>query len=299
MHKHKKQIRHVTAFGLALLVLCSSTIGFAATKTDSSKTDSKKATAPDISGQVTQSYNADPSVQIGMVVKFKDKDTTTVVPLNSENVSDLLGIVVPKDNAKIVLTPETITKQQVLVTNTGSFSVLVSTQNGPVKAGDYLTVSAIAGIAMKADDTQKSVLGKAKADFAGTSNVIGTVKLKDTTGKSKDVTIGRTQLDLKISSNPLYQKSADFVPGFAAKAAETISNKPVSVARIYLGMVLLTITAFVTAVLLYSGVRSGMIAVGRNPLSKKSIFRSLIQTVFAALIIFITGVLAVYLLLKL
>jgi len=50
---------------------------------------------------------------------------------------------------------------------------------------------------------------------------------------------------------------------------------------------------------MYSGIRSGMIAVGRNPLSKKSIIRSLIQTVIAGLIIFLAGVFAVYLLLKL
>jgi hypothetical protein len=51
--------------------------------------------------------------------------------------------------------------------------------------------------------------------------------------------------------------------------------------------------------MLYSGIRSGMIAVGRNPLSKKSIMRSLIETVIAGLIVFAVGIFAVYLLLKL
>ncbi|HVX24230.1 MAG TPA: hypothetical protein VG992_02710, partial [Candidatus Saccharimonadales bacterium] len=68
---------------------------------------------------------------------------------------------------------------------------------------------------------------------------------------------------------------------------------------IYLSLVVLLAITFIVANVMYSGIRSGMIAVGRNPLSKKSIIRSLIQTVIAGLTIFVAGVLAVYLLLKL
>ena len=78
-----------------------------------------------------------------------------------------------------------------------------------------------------------------------------------------------------------------------------MTDKKVSAARIYLGLAVLALTTVITGNLVYSGVRSGMISVGRNPLSKKSIIKSLIQTVIAGLIIFIVGVLAVYLLLKL
>lgn len=258
-----------------------------------------KALNPDISGAVTQSYNADGKVQIGMIVKLKDKEANTVVPLESKDVAEMLGIVVPANNAPIVLTPETITKQQVLVATTGNFPVLVTNQNGPIKTGDWLTISAISGVAMKADQDQTQVIGKATSGFTGTSNVVGNVKIKDTLGRESTVSIGRAQVDLRISHNPLYSQEADYVPGFLAKAANNVANKPVSVARIYLGMALLIITAFVTAVLLYSGIRSGMIAVGRNPLSKKSIMKSLFQTVIAGLIIFVAGVFAVYLLLKL
>lgn len=282
---------------LAVLVLPSPLI-FAADKPSTTKTSSSKPT-DQTSGRITQSYNADPKVQMGMIVALKEKDPTTVVPLPPSQVDRLLGIVVPPANAPIVLTPEKITEQQVLVATSGRHSILVSNQNGPIKVGDYLTISAISGIAMKAGQDQTQVVGQAAGTFSGTSNVISTVKLKDSKGQESTIAIGRTQLEINVSHNPLFQTSTDYVPGFLAKGAQTVSGKPVSVARIYTSMVILFVISVITGNVLYSGIRGGMIAIGRNPLSRKSIIRSLIETVIAGLIIFVSGVFAVYLLLKL
>ncbi len=271
----------------------------AANAKTTSKTTSQSKPQDQTSGRITQSYNADPAVQIGMIVALKEKDPSTVVPLPPSQVDRLLGIVVPQSNAPIVLTPEKISQQQVLVATSGRHSILVSNQNGPIKVGDYLTISSISGIAMKAGQDQTQVVGQAAGTFSGTSGVISTVKLKDSTGKESTVSIGRTQLEINVSHNPLFQTSTDYVPGFLAKGAQTVSGKPVSVARIYTSMAILFVISVITGNVLYSGIRGGMIAIGRNPLSRKSIFRSLIETVIAGLIIFVSGVFAVYLLLKL
>lgn len=259
----------------------------------------KPVKVPNITNAVTQSYNADAAVEIGMIVRLKEKDPTTVVPLDKDHIQDLFGIVVPQTRATIVLAPAIAKEQQVLVTTSGRSNVLVSDENGPIKVGNYLTLSAISGLAMKADETQASVIGKAAGNFTGSANVIGSVDLKDELGHKKAVAIGIVPLDIAISHNPLFQKSTDRVPSFLNKVATGVSNKPVSVARIYLSFTIFIITAIIASMVLISGVRSGMIAVGRNPLSKKSIIRSLIQTVVAGLIIFLAGVFAVYLLLKL
>jgi hypothetical protein len=248
---------------------------------------------------VTQSYNADASVETGMIVELKHNDPTTVIPLTVGDIQGMLGVVVPESNTTIVLTPSNPESQQVLVANTGHVAVLVSNQNGPIKVGDFITASAVAGVAMKADEGQDEVLGKAAGNFSGTSNVIGQVALKNTAGKVSTVSIGEIAADINISHNPLFQKTAQYVPSALAKAATAVADKPVTASKIYLCMAILIITAVVTSIMLYSGVKSGMIAVGRNPLSKKSIIKSLIQTVIAGLIIFILGILAVYLLLKL
>jgi hypothetical protein len=152
---------------------------------------------------------------------------------------------------------------------------------------------------MKASETQDQVIGKAAGNFTGTSNVIGTVKVKDTVNKESTVALGRINVDINITHNPLTQKTVDFVPAFLSGVAVSVAGKPVSVARIYLSTVILVVTMLLAGNMLHSGIRGGMIAVGRNPLSKKSIIKSLIQTVLAGLIVFVVGVFAVYLLLKL
>ncbi len=290
----------VTYGTLITLVLGSLVFGgtaLAATKTADKNT--QKDTPLNLSAAVPQSYTADPAVQIGMIVRQQDKNAGTVEPLKPIDFKYMLGIVIPSSNAAIVLSPEKIAKQQVLVATSGHYSVLVSNQSGAIKVGDFITISALPGIGMKAGDQDSQVVGRAAGAFSGTANVIGSVKLKDTIGHDITVSLGRIPIDMSISHNPLFQKSADYVPGFLAKAANTIANKPVSVARIYISMAVLFVISVLTGNMLYSGIRSGMIAVGRNPLSKKSIMKSLIQTVIAGLIVFIAGVFAVYLLLKL
>lgn len=50
---------------------------------------------------------------------------------------------------------------------------------------------------------------------------------------------------------------------------------------------------------LYAGIRNGVISIGRNPMSKKSIFRAIFEVILTAALILIIGLFAVYLLLKL
>lgn len=296
--------------GLAVVavigVLLSSTPVYAATtppkkstNSSSSTSSSKKTSVDNISDGVTTSYNAATTVEDGMLVRLASKSSNTVVPLTQGDDVAMLGVVVPTNNATIVLTPQNVSQQQVLVATSGHYDVLVSNQNGPINVGDYVTVSAIAGVGMKADTTEDEVLGKAAATFSGVTDVIGTIDIKGSDGTTSQVAIARIPVDLSIARNPLSTRQADYVPTFLSKVASTLANKPVSAARIYLSLAILIITGIVTGNMLYSGVKHGMVSIGRNPLSKKSIIKSLIETVIAGLIIFIVGVLAVYLLLKL
>jgi hypothetical protein len=268
-------------------------------KTTTTTSSSASSGSVNISQAVTQSYDASSAVQLGMIVQLMPKDPSTVEPLTESTISSMLGVVVAPNDATVTLTPQTSTKQQVFVATAGRYDVLVSDQNGPIRIGDPITISALAGIGMKADSTESIVLGKAAGSFSGGTSSLSTVNLKNSQGSSSKIAIGEIPIDLDIAHNPLASKDTDYVPSFLSKAASTVASKPVSAARIYLGILTLFVSAVVTGNLLYSGVKNGMQAIGRNPLSKKSIIRSLIQTVIAGLIIFIVGVFAVYLLLKL
>ncbi|HEY4964097.1 MAG TPA: hypothetical protein VIH90_05370 [Candidatus Saccharimonadales bacterium] len=251
------------------------------------------------SQSVTQSYNADSTVDIGMLVRLKPGVQNTVEALPMNRLTNLLGVAVQQNSSSFALTPQSVSKQQIFVATSGRVNVLVSDQNGPIITGDYVSISAINGVAMKADGGQSEIIGKAALPFTGNSNTLGTASITNTLGKSVQVSLGMIPVDLAIASNPLAIKSNDYVPSFLSKAATAIATKPVSAARIYISFTIILVASFLTASMIYSGVRSGMIAVGRNPLSKKSIIRSLTQTVIAGLIIFLGGIFGVYLLLKL
>jgi hypothetical protein len=217
------------------------------------------------------------------------------------DVSKILGVVVPYNDSALVLSSATTTgAQQVLVATAGRYDMLVSNQAGAIRAGDYITGSAVPGIGMKAGSTEVAVVGEAAGSFDGKNNVLGTIPLKSSTGGYVNVNVGSVPVDVRLASNPLYQKGTVInVPTFLAKAANSVANKNVNAVRIYLSMLVIFATILITGSMLYSGVRSDVISVGRNPLARKALSRSLLQIIFTGLIIFIIGVSVSYLILKL
>ena len=90
-----------------------------------------------------------------------------------------------------------------------------------------------------------------------------------------------------------------YVPGLFNRVASGVANKPVSAVRVYTALAMLAAIAFIVGSILYGSLRGGMVALGRNPLSKQALGRGLTQALITVMIIFVVGVFAVYLLLKL
>lgn len=246
---------------------------------------------------VTQSYNAGPSVLPSMLVENKSNDKNSVVALPSSDISKMLGVVIPQTSATIVLTPQNDSSQQVYVAPSGRYYVLVSNQQGNIKAGDYLEVSSIPGIAMLATSQDPLIIGRAVDSFSS-SKAIGNTVLQNPSGKAVTVAIGRTIVDLQLAPNPLYLKNSNSVLVFLTRAEYDVTNKAVSPIRTYLSGLIFLATIIISIVVLYSGTRSSIISVGRNPLAKQAISRSLARTVIAGILVFVFGILTVYLLLN-
>ena len=104
---------------------------------------------------------------------------------------------------------------------------------------------------------------------------------------------------IDIRRNPNDKSTKVNVPSFLERVGLAIAEKEISPVRIYLSMAITAICLIASLVVLYAGVRSGVISIGRNPMSKKSIFRALIETILTSVLILIIGLFAVYLLLKL
>jgi hypothetical protein len=248
---------------------------------------------------VTQSFDTDAGIQKGMIVRLDAKDKGKVDALTFAESKHMYGVVVAANDAALSLTSDTNSPQSYVATY-GTYDVLVSTQNGPISPNDFISISNIDGIGMKADEAELAIIGRAQNSFNGNSNVVSTTELSDQSGHKTKVSIGLVKVEIAVQNNPLHSAGLPSqLTQFLNKLGYAIGDRPVQPARLYLGILLLIITAVIAGVLLFSGVRNTMVSVGRNPLAKKAIFKSLIQVVLTALIVFIIGIFAVYLLLKL
>lgn len=248
---------------------------------------------PVFAQSVTRGYQSSQPVQRGMLVAVSLDDADRVEPLTYASLDRLKGVVVQKNDSPVTLSSD---DKKIFVASSGDFEVLVSDQNGPISKGDYITISALEGIGMKADDTQPVVVGRAATEFKGTNDSIGSTSIES----GSPYKFGRIQANISISRNPLLKvPEQNDIPKFLTSIGETVADKPVNPLRIYLALALFLATVGVVGFMLYGGVRSSLVAIGRNPLSKKTILRGLFQVVIVSLGIFIMGLFGVYLLLKL
>ena len=243
---------------------------------------------------ITSGYGTDERLQRGMVVGLVPDDATKVEALNVHELDRILGIVVDPNDSPITISGNV---EKVFVATIGRYEVLVSDEEGAISPGEYITVSSLDGIAMKATFEQSEIVGRAMEGFSSKEGVIGDSTLKDSNGKDRTLNLGRIEVDIGISKNPL-AKSAAVTPEWLGKIGQAISGKSLSPARLYISVGLLLIGSIIAIAILYSGIRNSMISIGRNPLSKKSILRGLLQVIFTSLIVFIISVVGVYLLLK-
>ena len=242
-------------------------------------------TAPVWADTIVQGFKASGVLQPGLIVSLSKNSSSTVQSTAGNDADHIYGVVIDPSQAVVTVQQQ---GQQVFVATTGSYPVLVSVQNGMIKPGDYISISSIAGIGAKATD-QSVVLGRALEGFDGKSNVI-------TTG-SDGQAIGRIIVTIVTGKNPLIKDNIA-IPAPLKRFGQAIAGKNVTALRVYAALLVFVITATVAISTLVVGIRSSIIAIGRNPLSKKSIMRSLMQVIIVSVLIFVAGTFGVYLLLK-
>lgn len=255
------------------------------------------ALAAEYGGGSVQGYGAEAPLEDGTIVELTGKDSKSVKV--ATELQNMFGVTVNRSQLPVTLSSGEF-QNEVFVAVSGTYDVLVSTQAGPIKVGDYVTLSSVNGVAMKAGTEEKTVLGRAVAAFDGKGVTLGTTTLKDTTGKpSTKVTLGSIPVSIDIRHNPNDKSTKAQLPEFLERVGRAVAEKEVSPIRMYLSMGITAVSLIAAIAVLYSGVRNGMISIGRNPMSKKSIFRALLEVSLTSILILIIGLFAVYLLLRL
>lgn len=233
---------------------------------------------------IVEGFNSVDTLQPGLVVALDNSQSRLVKPAPADKENQMYGVVVDPSDAPFTLNSQ---GSKVFVATAGIYRVLVSTINGVVKPGDYISMSTINGIAAKATAVQSTTLGQAQSGFDGTANII-----TNNGGQA----IGRIYLNINVQKNPF--ANTDPVPVFLKRIAVSLASKPVPVVRIYAALAIFIISSIAAITILWSGIRSSLVSLGRNPLSRHTIMGGMYKVIFTGLSVFVIGLAAVYLLLK-
>jgi len=245
-------------------------------------------------------HSAESALQYGTIVQLMDEKTKLVAPADGGDLRKMYGVTVDPHQLSLTLSDSSL-QNEAYVATSGTFSVLVSTQEGTIEEGDYVTMSAIDGVGMKAGTFREHniVFGRAAANFDG-SNSVGQMTLKyDGVSDTQTVQLGLIPVAINIVRNPNDRSTKANLPEFLERLGQAIAEKQVSPIRIYLAIGVTGLTLMVALVTLHSGVKNAIVSIGRNPLTKKSIFRGLLEVILTGFLILIIGLFTVYLLLRL
>jgi hypothetical protein len=234
---------------------------------------------------IVQGYQSKETLEPGRLVALDKSSNRTVKVLDPNDDQHLFGVVVDPSDAPFTLNGDNV---KTFVATSGNFQVLVSNIGGTIKPGDFITSSNLPGIGQKATSTQSRVLGQAESNFDGKTNVITT---------NNGAGIGRVFVQINIQNNPLATTSV-LVPSVLKKVSDAVAGKSVPAIRVYASLGVFIFSAIVAILVLWSGVRGSLIALGRNPLSRKVIYSGMYKVILAGTAIFIIGLAGVYLLLK-
>lgn len=256
------------------------------------------ASAASYGGGSVQGYAANAPLDNGTIVQLSGKDANMVMKATQKELDNMFGVTVDQSQLSFRISNGNL-KNETFVAVSGTYNVLVSTQGGAIKSGDYVTLSALSGVGMKAGTEEKTVFGRSTGSFDGKGVTLGKTSLKDSAGQQKQVMLGVVPVTINIQRNPNIQSTKADVPEFLQRLGQQIAEKEVSPIRIYLSMAITAVSLIAAIAVLYAGVSKGVISIGRNPMGKKSIFRALFEVILTSILILSIGLFAVYLLLRL
>lgn len=158
------------------------------------------------------------------------------------------------------------------VINAGGGYVLVSTINGPIKKGDYITSSTIPGVGQKAIKAGYTI-GAAESDFTATNTK----------------TIGK----IPISINIHYfignvQVSSKLLDILSLSTLATYES-PSLVMKYVVAAAIVALSLLFTLILITRTANKGIDALGRNPLSSFDIHVGMALNIFIAVMILLVG----------
>jgi hypothetical protein len=270
------KLNKIYVYGLVTLLFCLIPLGSAQAESS-----------------ISYPYKAELNLKVGYIVGLINKKSNYVQPASTTQPNNLIGIVTSNQGSIIQINPSAQTTQ---VAISGAVPVLVSTLNGNIKPNDLISLSPIAGVGMKANNLAP-IIGVAEGSFNSNTPSATSLKVDSVKNVPKTVSVGYVLVMIKFKNLNINSSKATQLHGLQA-IIKNLTGHSVPLIRIIISLVLSVLSIIVLGVIIYSVIFNAVIAVGRNPLAKASIRRSLILTVSLAIILAIVTIVVVSLLLS-
>lgn len=233
-------------------------------------------------GYVTQ----DQSLRPGMVVSLVDE--RTVERADRTTADKAIGIAQTAGNSNLVFSSG---EASLLVEISGEASVYVTDFNGPITAGDNLSISPIKGVLMKANPGE-DVFGVAIAAMPDD----GDEYVVETNRGNKAVKVSKITLSLDrkgfAGASVIQQDSA------LKSIGRTITGRDVSEIRVLVALAIFLIVMIAEGGIIYGAISSSIVSLGRNPLAGDIIRRELMRVLVIALGVLVIGLASIYAVLR-
>lgn len=221
------------------------------------------------SANISHSYKANDTIKDGSIVSLDASRSDYVVPANVDNGAQLLGVAVAGNDSLIAVDA---TPGSVQVATTGTASALVSTLNGDIKVGDQVAVSPFNGVGMKAAAGSR-IVGLAQTAFNGSTAGATTETVTTKNGQNHSVKVGYLRVNIAVGSNADSTGAANL--NGLQRTVQSVTGHVVPTFRIIISLAIAIIALLALITLVYASIYGSIISIGRNPLAKYAVFRTL------------------------
>ena len=239
---------------------------------------------------VSQGYQSTDSLTVGNLVSTTGSGSNQIQLATTSQSDNLIGIVVATNSTLLTVDA---TGTSVQVATGGIANGFVDDLGGSIQKGDPIAVSPINGVGMKATVPAR-IVGIAQSDFSSATN-LQTKQIVDKQGQSKTTRVGLLPILVSVGSyQPSNYSGASSVVRGVQSAASNLAGHSISAVRAMAAFGVVVLAIILAIVILYASVTGSIRSIGRNPLAKKSVLRSLAQVIIAVSIIVIAALAAVY-----
>lgn len=223
-------------------------------------------------------YVVDQSARTGMLVSLT-QNPGVVEPATDKNIESLLGVIGAS------ATDLDVQPGQLAVQTDGVVPTLVSTLDGDIAVGDRIAPSSLVGLGSKREVTGW-VVGTAQASLNATSPGAVKTTIKDSVGMPHEVYVAAIPVLVRVTYFNTTQQAgpqnSTIIPNSIQALADSVAGKRASVLAVILASLLILIGVTIAGYIINSTIRTGIQAIGRQPLAKQAIVRRMVQTLLLA-----------------